>query len=162
MYTKMKWHSSSRRSFVSPLRPPFILRCNTLTALSFNSLSNYLLYSYPTEILLSECWTELRNKLFYVRCTKELIIAQWFYIVAGLHSGKLTIERRDLMMRTARADCPGPIPGQWVPQTIPLTFLQMGQVPFCSVIIQTHTRRDSQSLFVCNKNGLLCSIFLPH
>ena len=32
-------------------------------------------------------------------------------------------------------DCPGLIFGQWVPQTIPLTFLCMGQVPFCSVII---------------------------
>lgn len=103
MYTEMKRCSSSRRSSVSPLHPPFILPCNALTALSFNFLSNYLLFSCPTEILLSECWTDLRNKLFYVRCIKELIIAQWLYLVAGLHSGKLAIEGRDLMMRIARA-----------------------------------------------------------
>lgn len=58
---------------------------------------------HPTEVLLSECWTDLRNKLFYVRCTKELIIAQWLYIVACMHSGKLATEGRDLMMRIARA-----------------------------------------------------------
>lgn len=103
MHTEMKWHSFPLRSSVSSLHPPFILPCDTLAALPFHSLSNYLLYSYPTEILLSECWTDLRNKLFYVRCTKELIIAQWLYIVACMHSGQLATEGRDLMMRIARA-----------------------------------------------------------
>ena len=31
--------------------------------------------------------------------------------------------------------------------------------PFCSVIVQTYTRRDFQSLFVFNKDRLLWSIF---
>lgn len=100
MCTEMGRCSSPLRSSLSFLHPPFIL---PLAALSSNSLSNYPLYSHPTEILLSECWTDLRNKLFYVRCTKELIIAQWLYIVACMHSGKLATEGRDLMTRTARA-----------------------------------------------------------
>ena len=103
MHTEMKWCSSPLRSSVSLLHPPFILPRDTLAALPFHSLSNYLLYSYPTEILLSEFWTDLRNKLFYVRCTKELIIAQWLYIVACMHSDQLATEGRDLMMRIARA-----------------------------------------------------------
>lgn len=64
--------------------------CNSGCIFFFSVLySNYLLYSCPSENLLSKCLTDLRNKLFYVRCTKELIIAWKLYMIACLYSGKL-------------------------------------------------------------------------
>lgn len=155
-----KWGDAApTRSSLSFLHPPFIL---PLAALSSNSLSNYPLYSHPAEILLSECWTDLRNKLFYVRCIKELIIAQWLYIVACMHSGKLATEGRDLMTRTARArTVQDPSLGQWVPQTILSLSCAWGKCPFVVWFIR-HTPEviSSPCLFLIKIDYLY--YFFPH